>query len=177
MSLVTALRPPAAIYREEQNFAWWVYAMLAAMVVNGLVAILWPHHGVANPAPAARWGLDAQVGLAFGLTLPTVLVVGVLRMTTEVTPATVRVWFGWLPTYRRAIPLTNIASLEVVRYRPIRDCGGWGIRRGRGGEAVLNARGDRGVRLTLVDGSKLLIGSQRPEDLADALKRAMNPDV
>jgi hypothetical protein len=38
---------------------------------------------------------------------------------------------------------------------------------------VLNARGDRGVRIELADGSRLLVGSQRPEDLALALERAM----
>lgn len=43
--------------------------------------------------------------------------------------------------------------------------GGWGIRLAPGGRAG-NARGDRGVLLTLGDGHALLIGSQRPEELA-----------
>ena len=65
--------------------------------------------------------------------------------------------------------------LEVVSYRPLADYGGWGIRSGRDGERVLNARGNRGVRLDLADGSRLLIGSQRPEALALALERALRP--
>jgi hypothetical protein len=40
---------------------------------------------------------------------------------------------------------------------------------------VLSARGDRGVRLLLTDGTRLLIGSQQPEELAAALTRAMRP--
>ena len=174
MSLATTLQPPTAIYREEQHFGWWVYALLV-----GMLALAWlgaGRHRAAMPDahPPARLGaLEIPLGLAVGLTLPAVLVVGVLRMTTEVTPTDVRVWFGWFPTYRKAVAIANIRRLEVVRYRPILDARGWGVRRGRDGEVILNARGDRGVRLHLADGTRLLIGSQRPEALASALHRAI----
>jgi hypothetical protein len=178
MSLA-AITPPGAIYREEQSFAWWVYALLA-VVGLGLVGLglAWSHqaHPGAAVAPSA-WPSEVPLGLAVGLTLPAVLVVGVLRMITEVTPVEVRVWFGWLPTYRRSVPIGAIKALEVVRYRPIVDCRGWGVRSGPDGERVLSARGDRGVRLHLTDGSRLLIGSQHPEELAAALTRAMRPVV
>jgi len=75
------------------------------------------------------------------------------------------------------VPITGIVRYRVVQYRPILDYGGWGIRAGRDGERVLNARGDRGVRLELADGSSLLIGSQRPEELAETLERARRPDI
>jgi hypothetical protein len=94
-------------------------------------------------------------------------------MTTEVTPTDLRVWFGWIPTYRRIVPVGTIVRLEVVSYRPLADYWGWGIRSGRDGERVLNARGNRGVRIELSDGTRLLIGSQRPEALAIALERSM----
>jgi hypothetical protein len=174
---LAAITPPAAIYREEQTFGWWVYALLAVLIVAlaGL-GLGWAPQAHPGPTvPVHAMARDVPLGLVFGLTLPAVLVVGVLRMITEVTPAEVRVWFGWLPTYRRVVPIDAIKGVEVVRYRPIADYGGWGIRRGRDGERVLNARGDRGVRLSLTDGTRLLIGSQRPEELAAALKRAMQP--
>ncbi len=103
------------------------------------------------------------------------LVVGVLRMTTEVSPGAVRVWFGWVPTFRRSVDLSSVTRLEVIQYRPLRDYGGWGIRYGRDGERILNARGDRGVRLHFADGQRLVIGSQNPELLASALERARRP--
>ena len=39
------------------------------------------------------------------------------------------------------------------------------------------ARGTRGVRLELIDGTRLLIGSQRPEALAAVLDGALRPGV
>jgi hypothetical protein len=70
-----------------------------------------------------------------------------------------------------------VQKIEVVTYRPFRDFGGWGIRAGRNGERALCARGDRGVRLELLDGTRLLIGSQTPEALATAIERAVRPGL
>ena len=97
------------------------------------------------------------------------VIIFLLHMTTEVTPTDLRVWFGWAPTSRRIVPIGTVRGIEVVTYRPIADYGFWGIRSGRDGERALIARGNRGVRLELTDGTRLLIGSQRPEALATAL--------
>ena len=173
MSSVT-LRPAVVVYREEQHFAWWIYAILLVMVA---LALLLPTNGQPMPVKGGNgWGLHVPLGLAVGLALPSVLVLGVLRMTTEVTPAGVQVWFGWIPTSRHVVPLTTIERLEVVHFRPLADYGFWGIRWGPDGERVLIARGNRGVRLHLSDGSRLLIGSQKPEALAVALEKAMRPE-
>ena len=175
---IAALQPPAAVYREEQNFAWWIYALLALMAFLAWVAASWAQSGAAPPvAPPPRLSLELPIGLAVGLTLPSVLILGVLRMTTEVTPAGVGVWFGWVPTYRQGVPLAMIERVEVVQFRPIVDYGFWGIRSGRDGERALIARGDAGVRLHLTDGRRLLIGSQTPEALAAAVDRALHPQL
>jgi hypothetical protein len=170
---VVAIQPPSAIYREEQRFGWWSYALLALVM-----AMAWATLEGRVPFGqhfAARHARLFLLGVASGLVLPVGIVVGLLRMTTLVTPTEVRVWFGFIPTYRRSIPIGTIARVEVVQYRPLVDHGGWGIRAGRDHERVFNARGNRGVRLHLVDGSKILIGSQRPEELALAVEGSLRP--
>jgi hypothetical protein len=168
-----AIQPPSAIFREEQRFGWWTYALLALMMAMAWALV--DGWGPVGLPIVGGHGLRNLVGVATGFTLPLVMIVGVLRMTTLVTPTDVRVWFGFIPTYRREIPLSGISRVEVVQYRPIADTKGWGVRTGRDGERVLNARGNRGVRLHLVDGSKILIGSQRPEELALAVEGALRP--
>lgn len=173
---LAAFPPAVVIYREEQNFDWRVYALVAAAEILVWLGLVCFHD---NPAQAAGFEnagtAKLAIGFLVGLVLPLVLVVGVLRMTTEVAPTDLRVWFGWIPTYRRVVPIGTIVRIEVVTYRPLADYGGWGIRQGRDGVRVLNARGNQGVRIDLADGSRLLIGSQRPEDLARALERALQP--
>ena len=171
MSTATAIPAPTAVYREEQLFGWWVYALMAAMIATACYFV-----SIRHEADAAR-SEPATLAIVVGLTLPAIFTLGVLRMTTEVTASRIEVWFGWVPTYRRAIDAGMIRRAEVVTYRPWADCRGWGVRTGVDGELVLNARGDRGVRLHLADGSRLLIGSQMPEALAAAVERAMSPGV
>lgn len=101
--------------------------------------------------------------------LPLGLTVNLLCQRTIVTDTELSVSFGALfPLYRRRIALADIASAEAVTYSPLAEYGGWGVKWGRGGMA-LNARGNRGVRLTLRDGKRVLVGSQRPGELAEAL--------
>ena len=61
---------------------------------------------------------------------------------------------------------------EVRTYRPIREYGGYGIRYSSKGKAY-NVSGDRGVQIELLNGERLLIGSQR----ADELWRAIQANV
>jgi len=68
----------------------------------------------------------------------------------------------------RRIPLNEIRSVEAISYDPVRDYGGYGIRTGRFGKAYI-AGGTRGVRMKLANGATVVVGSQRPEELAAIL--------
>jgi hypothetical protein len=164
MSSVT-LQPVAAVYREEQYFDWRVYALIAFV---GLVTGLGLLRG-------RIWSTEVAVGLLIGVAFLMCVVVFLLHMTTEVSAASVSVSFGWSPTYPRTMGIHTIRSVEVVSYRPIGDYGFWGVRSGRDGERAFIARGTRGVRLELIDGTRVLIGSQRPEALASVLDHALRP--
>ena len=170
---VAALQPSAVVFREEQNFGWWVYALVVGCGLVGPVPLFWLLQK--GPEPVSATGLVVPLFILGGLAAPLLLMVGLLRLTTEVTPTDVRVWFGWVPTYRKFVPIGSVQKLEVVTYRPLRDYGGWGVRFGRDGERALNARGNRGVRLELTDGTRLMIGSQQPETLALAIEGALRP--
>lgn len=143
-------------YEEHQMFTPWVYVLLTLIGAAGAADLL------------TRPGLAARIVLG-GYLLLFALISNLLALTTVVTNNAVHVTFGWaFPLYRRVIALADIARAEAVTYSPLREYGGWGIR-GRGENVALNARGNRGVRLTLTDGRRVLIGSQRPFELADAL--------
>jgi hypothetical protein len=105
------------------------------------------------------------------LMLAVVLLLGALlslRLTTIVNPDAISIRYGFL--YKTRVPLSQIALAEAVVYAPVREYGGWGIRGSRRRRA-LNARGSQGVLLTRADGTTLLVGSQRPRELLDALSR------
>ena len=146
-------------FTETQTFAGFVYAVLGLSAVATVSGIL---------ANAGRSG----AGLLLWPILPIGLTWNLLYERTAITDTELTITFGALfPLYRRRIALADIASAEAVTYSPIADYGGWGIR-GFGSSVALNARGNQGVRLTLRDGRRILVGSQRPGELAAALGAA-----
>lgn len=174
MSSVAALQPAVVVFREEQYFDRRVYALTGGLVVLACLGALWWTDRINwHVLELALHRLDYLATGTVVLAVPIGLVFMLLYMTTEVVPSEVRVWFGWIPVYRRSIAVETIQRIEVVTFRPFQDHGGWGIRSGPEGERVLTARGNRGVRLVLTNGNKLLIGSQRPEALAIAIEGAL----
>jgi len=150
-----------AQFREEQRFEWFWTAMFcvpALIVGYGLVrqvvlkqpfisdALLWPAFAVV--VVVAVWFLG-------------------LKLESEVRDDGLFIRFVWLWP-ERSIPWDQIRSVETRTYRPIRDFGGYGVRWAARG-IVYHARGNRGVRLVLASGERVLIGSQRPGDLAGAI--------
>jgi hypothetical protein len=66
--------------------------------------------------------------------------------------------------------LAEIVHRETRTYRPILEYGGWGVRYSfvRKGWAY-TVSGNRGVQLQLANGKRILVGSQRAEELARAI--------
>ncbi len=146
------------IFEEEQWFPDFVTAMAVAAAAGMAVALAL--------LPLARWARPVLASTAS--TLGTRPVVAPMR--TRVTPEGVRVTFGMLGWIPFRIAADQIRSVEPVTYRPLAEFGGWGIRFGRGGKRAYSARGDRGVRIQ-TPSREYLIGSQRPEALAHALRQ------
>ena len=74
--------------------------------------------------------------------------------------------FHW--TFRR-IAFTEVKQFEARTYRSFREYGGHGIRYSSKGMAY-TVSGDRGVQIELLNGKRLLIGSQRAEELSRAIQ-------
>jgi hypothetical protein len=102
--------------------------------------------------------------------LPVVLVAVLLFLELQVTVQDSGVRIRMLPFANRTITPAQIARWEARTYRPIREYGGWGVRFGPRGRAY-NVSGTRGVEITLDSGKRVLIGSQRSDDLAAAIAR------
>jgi hypothetical protein len=91
-----------------------------------------------------------------------------VRLVTEVRNGELRIALRGLWRSRR-IPLDGIQSIETLDQDPARDYGGYGIRTTREGKAYV-AGGGGGVRMQLASGEKLVVGSQKPAELAAALR-------
>ena len=66
----------------------------------------------------------------------------------------------------------NIQKIYVRRYRPIGEYGGWGIRRKLFSRSIAyNVSGKYGIQIEMKNGRKILIGTQNPDDVNQALDK------
>ncbi len=93
-----------------------------------------------------------------------------VRLMTEVTAAGLTVGLRGL-LRRERVSAAEWVAWTATAFDARRDFGGYGIRR-RGSTSAYIAGGTRGVRIELRNGRVLVVGSERPADLAAALDRA-----
>lgn len=156
------------LYREVQrDKPWWVWAVVAALAVGAwgvLVAVVvlgLPRGGPPPMPPEAAWLI---AGLAGGL-VP--VLTWVLRQETVVSELEVRTRLYPFPWVR--VRVDRIREARARRYRPMLEYGGWGWRLGLSGWCV-TLRGTGGVQLVLANGRRLLIGSERAEELEGVVR-------
>lgn len=75
------------------------------------------------------------------------------------------VHFRYFPfTKWRTFAKDQIRSIEVVKFNPLMDHGGWGIKGNRSTKAY-TVIGDHGLELDLGESKKVLIGTQKEKEL------------
>ena len=145
-------------FHEEQRFSPWLIRTLL------LIAVL----------PVAFVFFVRGVVLSVMIVPLILLAVGVLlafaRLVVDVDREAITVAFHFLWPKRR-IRISDVRKAEATKYSPLLDYGGYGVRLGFRGWAF-NTSGDMGVLVETNDGSRLMIGSHRPNELEAAIERA-----
>jgi hypothetical protein len=162
------------IFREVQQFRQkWIWVLL--FPVSLLVTIPFVEGMYKQLILGQQWGNKPLSDTALMIVGSLVILLGVgilylfyvLKLETEVKNDGLYIRF--YPLIRKIIRFDEIASCEFRTYHPIKEYGGWGIRYGWKKGKAYNVSGNQGVQLQFTNGKKLLIGSQRPEELAQAI--------
>jgi len=95
------------------------------------------------------------------------LVCGGLRV--SVTSTLLEVRLGMLGIRLLTLPTAEISEAAIHDFAPLKDFGGYGLRANREMMAFFFA-GNRGVKITTVQGKRYLVGSDHPERLAAVLR-------
>jgi hypothetical protein len=152
---------PRVLFTEYQRFnRWWHWVIMGGVTLVPLAALSFIFIRFQQARPAF-WPL-IFVALLPAATLAAVYFV---RMGTTVRTDELIVRFFPL---RRRIPLAQIESFEPIKYHWM-DLGGWGAR-WNGADWSFTVEGDRAIRLRMRNGKRLLIGTQRIDELTSALE-------
>jgi len=98
------------------------------------------------------------------------LILIALRLNTKINKE--GIYFQLFPFQLKGSLITwsEIATIEVRKYSPIKEYGGWGFRYGFKNGKAYNVSGNMGLQMVLKNGDKILIGTQKPEELETYLK-------
>jgi hypothetical protein len=161
------------VYREVQHirqiWIWLPIVFLAGLLWYGFILqILMRIPFGTRPAPDI---VLLIFWLVFGIGFP--LLLPFTKLIVEVRKDGIYIQFFPFHWSSRKIDFKEITSYEIRTYRPIRDYGGWGIRKGRQGTAYTMS-GKEGVQLALRNGKRFLVGSQQSEEFFRAIQSQVN---
>jgi hypothetical protein len=152
-------------FREQQAFTqlWLWIPMIAFLIIPLYDILLDTDYGKKPPT-----GMDDFIALFVLLLLP--LFVFSMRLKTLIKADGLYVQFFPFHFSYRHFSWSQIDKCYVRAYSPIGEYGGWGLR-GFKKNRAFNVSGNEGIQLVFHDGSKLLIGTNLPDEATAALSK------
>ena len=153
---------PKILFQEEQKFTqWWLWLLLLAPVgfifYNLLQPIINNISYTDDNAVAAVLSKDFWIPLLILLLI--LILFLLLKLKTEITSEAIHM--RYYPLFSKTWKWEDIATAEVITYGFV----GYGIRISIKYGMVYNVKGNKGLALTLKNGKKVVIGTQKPEEL------------
>jgi len=153
------------LYKEVQRFTqWWLWLILLSIATIPLVGI---YQQIILDQPFGDHPMSDGGLVTFAiLTLLLLLFFAFIRLTTTITAKEIQINFS--PFVNKSIKWEAIEKVEVLDYGFV---GGWGIRLFTSYGTVYNIRGRMGLAITLKNGKKILVGTQQPQALSNAVHK------
>ena len=159
------------LFTESQRFKqWWLWVILLA--INGLFlsgvykqVIVGQQFG---DKPMSNTGLLLATGLILLLTF---LLIN-FRLDTIIKKDGIYVRFFPFHLTFKHYNWNNLTKSFVKEYAAISEYGGWGIRLGPFSKGTAyNVSGNKGLQLEFTTNKKLLIGTKKPDELKETLRK------
>lgn len=152
-------------FKEEQRFSqWWLWLILIGAgfpTLRPLFKLLVSSEGVTdefNRSPGAI--ISALIFLSI------VVLFYFMRLNTLINQEGIQVKF--FPFVTRKVNWNEVKTARVIKYGFV---GGWGIRIGTAYGTVYSTKGNMGLAVELTSGKKLLVGTQRAQELEASLSK------
>lgn len=152
------------LYRERQRYnQWWLWMIIIAVNVMS-IAVTWKSI-VGHPSNYIH-----LIPIVFSVLI--LVFFFLINLETRISEEGIAVRFFPFHLSFISIHWKDVVSAELRTYSPLGEYGGWGIRYGFSGAGkAYNVSGNKGIQLLLKDGSKLLIGTNKAEEVERVLKR------
>lgn len=149
-------------FKEEQRFnqAWvWVIAIVPVIMVIAEFSIIFTQKDKVETSDLITMAIVLLVLLL------TLFWLKKMRLVTSININEICFHYKALMRKPKVIDWNDIISTEVVKYDPLMEYGGWGIKYSFKRGWCYNVAGDYGLRIKLKNGKSILLGTQQPDEL------------
>ena len=157
------------LFAENQKFKqWWLWLILLAL--NGVFIFGMVNQLYYNKPFGDKPTNDSGLITGFVIVLLLTILFYFFKLQTLIKTDGIYVRFFPIYIAYKKYSWDTLIKSYVRKYSPIGEYGGWGIRFGfyRSGNA-LNISGNYGLQLEILNKTKLLIGTNKPEELKEVL--------
>lgn len=147
-------------------------ACIALLVVFDIFIFIQSFHAIFPTGKNSSTDLSQLFFLLPSLLITVGVIIFLLLhdLRTEVDESGIRVSFRPYFTTKKIFRKEDLSKEEVRKYSPIKEFGGWGYRLAFGGKAY-SISGKYGLQLEFKNGTSLLIGTRKPEELEKAIAK------
>ena len=160
------MKKEQVLFEESQRLnQWWIWTIILGVLGISIYAKI----------KTVQFNESLFNGSDFSLIIPIFLLPALfyfLMLKTRIEENGIFVRF--FPFHLKGIFIAwdQLETCSVRTYSPLGEFGGWGIKYGLGGAGkAYNVSGNQGLQLVFKDGSRLLIGTQKPQEIQDIINK------
>ena len=173
------------IYKEEQSFRQsfipWIMLSAIILAMGGMGVDFYQQFFLAKSSgneSANSQGMIWSSILAFIIMGTAFVFILNGNLTTEIWTDGIRYRFPPFIQKMRHIPLTEIVSVEVGKYKPLAEFGGWGVRRRiLSGKTAYNVSGRFGMQIRKKNGRQVMFGTRKQDEIKRAVDKMLQPEM
>jgi hypothetical protein len=156
------------VQRQNQKWIWFLLIVILGLVIFAFVQQVLFHKPFGTH-PVPDWAF------IFFFSIPLLLFLLLFRTELRTQINERQISFSYRPFIQKekVIEWSDIKNCYIRIYNPIKEYGGWGIRLAikRGHGRAYNVSGNMGIQLELVNGDMILIGTRKPKEAEEKIKR------
>ncbi|MCW5517402.1 hypothetical protein [Muriicola sp. Z0-33] len=159
------------VFKEVQKFnQWWI--QLVNLLLIGLLIYLCYSWYIKKDGvnEFGENGILIQL-IVIGTIVLDLLLLYLIQLRTAIDEIGVHFQFFPFQFSKKTIRWTAMQQCYTRQYKPIKEFGGWGYRTKFGKGKAYNVKGNKGIQIVLLDGKKLLIGTQKVQDATAVINR------
>ncbi len=158
------------LFNEEQRFRkrWMILLLICIDGILYSVFFYTYFHRESTKSPISAGVL---IGFSF---IPILITMFVLMLNLKTTMNKTGVEVTFFPFLKKTYKWVDVSKAYIRKYKPIKEYGGWGIRFSFKSGRAFNVSGNIGVQLEFKNGKKLLIGTQKPDEITQFLLQLKN---